>query len=46
MDAYEKLFSDKDRKELNKLPFKDLMTVIGAAMNLVQGMEDGESREQ
>lgn len=35
--AYEKLFSEKDRKKLNKLPFKDLMTVISSAMQLVTG---------
>lgn len=43
--AYEAIFSEKDRERLDKLklPFKDLMVVIEAAMDLVQGdSEQGE----
>ena len=46
LGAYEKLFSEKDRKRIDKLkiPFKDLMTIIEMAMNLIQGEEEqGES---
>lgn len=42
MLAYEKMFSEKDRKiiEKMKLPFKDLMVIIEAAMNLIQGADE------
>lgn len=40
--SYEKLFSEKDRKALNKLPFKDLTIVVQTAMTLVQGESEGE----
>lgn len=43
--AYERLFSEADRKELNKLSFRDLIVVIGAAMQLVQGEENDGPRE-
>ena len=46
ISAYEKLFSEKDRKELNKLQFKDLMVVVEAAMALIQGDEVDGAREQ
>ena len=46
VSAYEKLFSEKDRKELGKLPFKDLMVVVEAAMTLAQGDEVDGTREQ
>jgi hypothetical protein len=46
LDAYEKLFKEEDRKELNKLSFKDLMVVIGAAMNLVQGTAGDDSARE
>lgn len=46
ISAYEKLFSEQDRKELNKLHFKDLMVVVEAAMTLVQGEEVDGAREQ
>ena len=41
--AYEILFSEKDRKKIDKmnLPFKDFMKVIEISMNLVVG-EDGQ----
>lgn len=40
--AYELLFSDKDRKKLEKkkLQFKDLMVIIEEAMNLAVGSEE------
>ena len=47
LSAYERMFSDKDRKEITKmgLSFRDLMTVIEAAMDLIQGtMEPGEAQ--
>lgn len=39
LKAYNLLFSEKDRKAIAKmkLPFKDLLAIIGAAMELVQG---------
>lgn len=39
LKAYNLLFSEKDRKTIAKmkLPFKDLLAIIGAAMELVQG---------
>lgn len=42
LSAYEKLFSEKDRKQIDKikLPYKDLMVVVETAMNLVQGEEE------
>lgn len=41
-DAYEKLFSEKDREKIDKmkLPFKDLMKLIQIAMDLVMGEEE------
>ena len=41
--AYEILFSEKERKKIDKmnLPFKDFMKVIEISMNLVVG-EDGQ----
>ena len=44
-EAYEKLFSEKDRKKIEKmkLPFKDFQTLIEEAMELVTGdNEEGE----
>lgn len=45
--AYSKLFTEADRKKLEKmkLPFKDLVKVIEAAMSLVQG-DDEQQGEQ
>lgn len=42
LSAYEKLFSEKDRKKIDKLklPFKDLMVIIQESMSLAQGGED------
>lgn len=42
MKAYEILFSEKDRKKIEKmkLSFKDLTKVIEAAMNLATGEDD------
>lgn len=39
LKAYNLLFSEKDRKTIAKmkLPFKDLLAIISAAMELVQG---------
>lgn len=45
LEAYEKMFKEKDRKELNKLAFKDLQVVISEAMQLVQGGEEETPRE-
>lgn len=41
-DAYELLFSEKSRKQLEELglSFKDMNTVIECAMNLASGNED------
>lgn len=46
LSAYERMFSEKERKKIAKLnlPFKDLLVVIDAAMNLIQG--DDEPGEQ
>lgn len=40
--AYEKMFSEKDRKSIEglKLPFKDFKQVITEAMELIQGEEE------
>lgn len=42
LSAYEKIFSEKDRKKIDKmkLPFKDLMVIIQESMALAQGGED------
>lgn len=42
MSAYERIFSEKDRKKIDKMkfPFKDLMVIIQEAMTLAQGGED------
>lgn len=42
VSAYERMFSEKDRKRIDelKLPFKDLMTIISSAMELIQGEEE------
>ncbi len=42
LEAYELMFSDKDRKRIAslKLPAKSLMTIIQEAMTLVMGEED------
>lgn len=45
LGAYEKLFKEEDREELNKLSFADLMKVIEAAMKLAQGGEEEAPRE-
>lgn len=39
LEAYNLLFSEKDRKAIAKMkiPFKDLFTIISTAMELVQG---------
>lgn len=44
MAAYEKMFSEKDRKKIEKmkLPFKDLMVVISSAMDLVRGEDEDQ----
>lgn len=41
--AYNKLFSEKDRAEIAKmkLPFKDLQVIIGTAVSLASGGEEG-----
>lgn len=45
MDAFELLFSDKTRKELEKqkLSFPNLMTVIQIAMKCATGMDEEET---
>lgn len=42
-EAIELLFDKENRQKLNKLKlsFKDFMTVVECAMNLIQGDEDG-----
>lgn len=42
LNAYELMFSEKDRKQIAKLkiPAKDFMTLIQEAMNLVMGEGD------
>lgn len=42
LEAYEKIFSEKDRKKIDKLklPFKDLMVIIQEAMALIQGEDE------
>lgn len=42
LSAYERMFSEKDRKRIEKmkLPFKDLMKIIEEGMNLVMGEDD------
>lgn len=42
LSAYERMFSEEDRKKIEamNIPFKDLMTIIEAGMNLVMGEED------
>lgn len=44
LKAYEKLFSESDRSKIDamKLQFDDLITVIGAAMELIKG--DGDDQ--
>lgn len=46
LEAYEKMFSERDRKEISKmhLPFKDLKVIIETAMDLIQ--EDEPQGEQ
>lgn len=48
LSAYERMFSEKDRKSIDnmKLPFRDLMTIITSAMNLIQGDEEDEKGEE
>ena len=45
VSAYERLFSEKDRSELSKLPFKDLVVVVESGMALAQGAEVEGARE-
>ena len=42
LSAYEKMFSEKDRKRIDnlKIPFKDLMVIIKEAMALIQGEDE------
>lgn len=42
LSAYERMFSEEDRKKIEamNIPFKDLMTIIEAGMNLVMGEEN------
>ena len=44
MLAYEKLFSEKDRKKIEelRLSFRDFTKLIEAAMELVRGEDQGE----
>lgn len=41
-EAYTKLFSEKDRKTIDKLklPFKDFRKIIEISMNLIMGEEE------
>lgn len=43
--SYERLFSEQDREELNKLSFRNLMVVIEEAMQLAIGGEEDAARE-
>ncbi len=47
IEAYEKMFSEKDRKKIDKmrLPFKDFQIIIEEAMNLIRGDADEEGEE-
>ncbi len=42
IEAYTKLFDEKNRKKIDKLnlPFKDFIKIIEIAMNLVSGEEE------
>lgn len=42
LEAYELLFSEKDRKKISKMKpqFKDFMKIIEIAMNLAKGEEE------
>ena len=44
LDSIEQLFNEEDRKKLDKLnlQFKDYMTVISEAMDLIRGDNQGE----
>lgn len=44
IEAYEKMFNEKDRKKIDKmhLTFKDFQIIIEEAMNLIRGDEDEE----
>lgn len=44
IEAYEKMFSEKDRKKIDKmhLSFKDFQVLIDVAMNLIRGESDEE----
>lgn len=46
VEAYEKLYSEKDRKRIDrlKLPFKDLMKMIEESMDLIMG-EDSQGEQ-
>lgn len=43
--SYERLFSEQDREELNKLSFRNLLVVIEEAMQLAMGGEENAARE-
>lgn len=42
LSAYERMFSERDRKRIDKLklPFKDLMVIIQESMSLIQGEDE------
>lgn len=46
VEAYEKLYSEKDRKRIDrlKLPFKDFMKMIEESMDLIMG-EDSQGEQ-
>lgn len=46
VEAYEKLYSEKDRKRIDrlKLPFKDFMKIIEESMDLIMG-EDSQGEQ-
>lgn len=46
VEAYEKLYSEKDRKKIDrlKLPFKDFMKMIEESMDLIMG-EDSQGEQ-
>ena len=46
IEAYEKLYSEKDRKKIDrlKLPFKDFMKMIEESMDLIMG-EDSQGEQ-
>lgn len=46
VEAYEKLYSEKDRKRMDrlKLPFKDFMKIIEESMDLIMG-EDSQGEQ-